>query len=83
MDVKVSFLNGLIEVWVYVEQTQGFDVHGRETHVCILKKALYKLSINLMHGILGFMGTYLDWTSLSVRWTQSCNMYLLRVSHSS
>jgi hypothetical protein len=41
MDVKTAFLNGLIEEEVYIEQPQGFEVHG--SHVCILKKALYGL----------------------------------------
>jgi hypothetical protein len=43
MDVKTAFLNGVIEEEVYIEKTQGFEVHPRETHVCILKKALYGL----------------------------------------
>jgi hypothetical protein len=28
---------------VYIEQTQGFEVEDRKTHVCKLKKALYRL----------------------------------------
>jgi hypothetical protein len=43
MDVKTTFLNGVIEEEVYIEQPQGFEVHGREYHVCRLKKALYRL----------------------------------------
>jgi len=43
MDVKTSFLNGLIEEEVYIEQPHGFEVFGRESHVCLLKKALYSL----------------------------------------
>jgi hypothetical protein len=43
MDVKTTFLNGEIKEEVYVELPQGFEVHDRETHVCILKKALYGL----------------------------------------
>lgn len=43
MDVKIAFLNGVIEVEVYIEQPQGFEVHGKESHVCRLKKALYGL----------------------------------------
>ena len=41
MDVKTTFLNGLIEKEVYIEQPLGFEMHGRESHVCRLKKALY------------------------------------------
>ena len=43
MDVKTTLLNGEIEEEVYIEQPEGFEVHGKETHVCILKKALYGL----------------------------------------
>jgi hypothetical protein len=43
MDVKTTFLNGMIEEGVYIQQPQGFEVHGRESHVCKLKKALYGL----------------------------------------
>ena len=28
---------------MYIEQPQGFEVHGKESHVCRLKKALYGL----------------------------------------
>ena len=43
MDVKTTFLNGEIEEEVYIEQPEGFELHGRESHVCKLKKALYGL----------------------------------------
>jgi hypothetical protein len=43
MDVKTTFLNGLIEEEVYIEHPLGFEMHGRESHVCRLKKALYGL----------------------------------------
>jgi hypothetical protein len=42
MDVKTTFLNGEIEDEVYIEQPDGFVIHG-ESHVCRLKKALYGL----------------------------------------
>jgi hypothetical protein len=41
MDVKIAFLNSVIEEEEYIEQPQGFEVHGRKTHVYRLKKALY------------------------------------------
>jgi hypothetical protein len=41
MDVKTAFMNGLIEEEVYIEKPLGFEVHGRYSHVCRLKKALY------------------------------------------
>ena len=43
MDVKTAFLNGLLQEEVYLEQPQGFEIHGRDSHVCRLKKALHDL----------------------------------------
>ena len=43
MDVKLAFLNGVVEEEVYVEQPLDFETHDRESHVCRLKKALYGL----------------------------------------
>lgn len=43
MDVNTTFLNGVIKEEVYIEQPQGFEVHGKESHVFRLKKALYEL----------------------------------------
>ena len=43
MDVKTTFLNGVVEEEVYVEQPLGFETHDRETHVCKLKKSMYSL----------------------------------------
>ena len=33
MDVKTTFLNGVVEKEVYVEQPLGFETHDREFHV--------------------------------------------------
>jgi hypothetical protein len=43
MDVKTNFLIGVIEEEVYIEKNHGFEVHGKEYHVCILNKSLYGL----------------------------------------
>ena len=43
MEVKTTFLNGILEEEVYIEQPQGFGVSTRDTHVCRLRKALYGL----------------------------------------
>jgi len=43
LDVKMTFMNGVIEEEVYIEQPKGFQTHGRDTHVCRLKRVLYKL----------------------------------------
>ena len=41
-----SILNGVVEEEVYVEQPLGVETHERKTHMCKLKKALYKLRRN-------------------------------------
>ena len=43
MDVNSTFLNGEFEEEVYIEQPDGFVIHGKESHVCKLKKTLYGL----------------------------------------
>jgi hypothetical protein len=43
MDVKIAFLNGVIEEEVYIEQPPSFEVQDRTTHFYKLKKALYGL----------------------------------------
>ena len=43
MDVKTTFLNGVIEEEVYIEQPEGFETHEKRSHVRRLKKALYGL----------------------------------------
>eukprot|EP00253_Pinus_taeda_P023607 PITA_23607 len=43
MDIKTTFLNGVIEEEVYIEQPKGFETHEKKSHVCRLKKALYRL----------------------------------------
>jgi hypothetical protein len=69
MDVKTTFLNGVIEEEVYIEQPQGFEVEYRKSHVCRLKKALYRLKqalrswyvhINSFLTILGFTKSKAD-----------------------
>ena len=43
MDDKATLLNGVVEEEVYVEQPLSFETHGRDSHVCRLKKSLYGL----------------------------------------
>ncbi|KAA0037118.1 putative glutathione S-transferase [Cucumis melo var. makuwa] len=43
MDVKTAFLNGDSEEEIYMEQPEGFIVHGQESKVCKLDKSLYGL----------------------------------------
>jgi hypothetical protein len=47
MDVNTAFLNGVIEEEVYKEKKQGFLIHGKESHVCKLRKYLYGLKKEL------------------------------------
>eukprot|EP00253_Pinus_taeda_P008433 PITA_08433 len=62
MDVKTTFLNGVIEEEVYIEQPEGFETHEKESHICRLKKALYGLKLaprawyGLIDGYLRKMG---------------------------
>jgi hypothetical protein len=69
MDVKTTFLNGVIVEEVYIEHPQGFEVHGRETHVCRLKKVFYGLKqaprawysrIDMYLQIMGFTKSEVD-----------------------
>ena len=43
MDVKTTFLNGVIEESVYIKHPQGFEFKDKVTHVCKLKRDLYGL----------------------------------------
>ena len=48
MDVKTTFLNGIIEETVYIEQPEGFVVYGKESHVCKLKRRYMDSSKHLV-----------------------------------
>jgi hypothetical protein len=43
MDMKIAFLNGVVEEEAYLEQPEGFEVGSKETHVCRLSRELYGL----------------------------------------
>jgi len=43
IDVKINFLNMIIEEEVYIEKPHAFEVHGRDSHVFRLNKSLYRL----------------------------------------
>jgi hypothetical protein len=47
MDMKMTFLNGIIVKEVYIEYPEGFELHGRDSHVCKLKRFLYGLKQSL------------------------------------
>ena len=40
MDVKSTFLHGVLEEEVYIEQPMGYTVEGQENKILKLKKAL-------------------------------------------
>jgi hypothetical protein len=77
MDVKITLLNVVIEEEVYIEQPQGFEVHGRKPHVHKLKKALYGLK-QAVRAWYSRIDGYLQ----SLGFTKSevdLNLYLLQV----
>ena len=43
MDVKTTFLNGVVEEKLYVKKPLAFEAHDKKTHVYKLKMALYGL----------------------------------------
>ena len=43
LDVKLAFLNGPLEVLVFVSQPPSFEIAGKENKVYKLHKALYGL----------------------------------------
>ena len=40
MDLNTTFLNGVIEKEVYIEQPKGFEIFDRESHVFKLKRVI-------------------------------------------
>ena len=68
MDVKGTFLNGVIEEEVYIEKPQGFEVEDRVTHICKLKKALYgiKQAPRAWYGMIDNLLTSLGFTKSKV-----------------
>lgn len=43
MDVQTTFLHGDLEDEIYMEQTEGFQIKGKENLICKLNKNLYGL----------------------------------------
>ena len=44
MDAKMAFLNGGLEENVYMAQSKGFVMEGKERMGCRLKKSIYGLN---------------------------------------
>ena len=40
IDVKTTFLNGITKEEVYIKQPHGFEIIGKESHICKFKRAL-------------------------------------------
>jgi hypothetical protein len=57
MDVKTVFLDIVIDEEVYIEKHQVFLIHGNESHVCRLNKALHGLKHAPKGCTPGFMDT--------------------------
>ena len=57
MDVKIAFLNGDLEENVYMDQSMGFSVEGKEHIVCKLKKSIYSLKQTSCQWYLRFNDT--------------------------
>ena len=45
MDVKIAFLNNVVEEEIYIKKPEGFETYDQESHVCIIKRALYGLKM--------------------------------------
>ena len=43
LDVKTTFLHGRLEEEILISQPEGYEIPGKEDHVCQLKKSLYGL----------------------------------------
>lgn len=43
LDVKTTFLHCYLDKVIYMSRLEGFEIHGKEDHVFLLKKSLYDL----------------------------------------
>jgi hypothetical protein len=81
MDVKTTFLNGVIEEEVYIEQPEGFETFNRESHVCRLKRALYGLKQAPVLGTPGSTTISPGWASPKVKQMQTFTILWLKVNY--
>ena len=68
MDVKTTFLNGVIEEEVCIEKTQGFEVEDIQSQVCKLNKSMYglKQAPRYQYGRINQFLTSLGFTKIKV-----------------
>ena len=55
VDIKTTFLNGVVKEELYVEKPLGVETHDMKTHVCKLKKVLYELRRNPWESTYSYM----------------------------
>nr|GEU78375.1 retrovirus-related Pol polyprotein from transposon TNT 1-94 [Tanacetum cinerariifolium] len=72
MDVKTTFLNGILREEVYVSQPDGFMDQDNPNHVYKLKKALYGLKKLLARGTIYCQSFYSLRNSLKEPWIPHC-----------
>ncbi|CAK8543284.1 unnamed protein product [Lathyrus sativus] len=60
MDVKTTFLHGDLEEEIYMKQFNGFQVKGKEDHVCRWRKSLYGLKQDLRQWYKKFKSVMCD-----------------------
>ena len=77
MDIKIAFLNEVIEEEVYIEQPETFEMQEQKSHVCKLKRALYGLK-QAPKAWYGRIDSYLQKMGF-VKSDVDPNLYYLRV----
>ena len=67
IDVKVTFINGVVEEKIYIEQPEGFEIYDRDSHVCRHGKALYGLKQAPQAWYTRINSFSMDWNSPKVK----------------
>jgi len=60
LDVKSAFLNGDLDVEIFINQPEGFIVEGKESFVCKLKKSLYGINQAPRAWYINILGYFVD-----------------------
>lgn len=80
MDVKTTFLNGVIEEEVYIEKPEGFETFSKDSHVCRLKQALYGLKQEPSAWYTRFDNFSQGWASPKVKQMQTFTILWLKIN---